>query len=181
MPGAGSVLEPIRNSSIARAAPRPSLMAQTTSDWPRRQSPAAKTFGTFVANLPCSALKVSQLPRGRLRFDAEHFADGQLRAEEAGGQQHQIGGPELFAARHFLNGAFSPGFDQSTSTVLMPVTRPLPSSTNSLVRMLNSRGSWPNLAFDLGVRIVDAKDPRPLGPGIVRRPARPAGDRAARS
>ena len=53
--GAGSWLTPVRNSSTARAAPRPSLMAQTTSDWPRRQSPAANTPGTLVANLPCAA------------------------------------------------------------------------------------------------------------------------------
>ena len=49
MSGAGRALTPIRYSSIARAAPRPSLMAQTTSDWPRRQSPAANTPGTLVA------------------------------------------------------------------------------------------------------------------------------------
>ena len=38
--------EPIRNSSTARAHWRPSRIAQTTSDWPRRMSPAAKTFGS---------------------------------------------------------------------------------------------------------------------------------------
>ena len=36
---------PIRNSSTARAHWRPSRIAQTTSDWPRRMSPAAKSFG----------------------------------------------------------------------------------------------------------------------------------------
>src|SRR5205814_3440351 len=54
--GADRSLEPIRNRSIARAAPRPSLMAHTTSDCPRRQSPQAKTLGRLVANLPCWAL-----------------------------------------------------------------------------------------------------------------------------
>ena len=39
---------PIRNSSTARAHCRPSRIAQTTSDWPRRMSPAAKTLGTDV-------------------------------------------------------------------------------------------------------------------------------------
>ena len=63
-PGAGNSLLPMRNRSTARAAPRPSLIAQTTSDWPRRQSPAAKTPSTLVAKLPPSAAKVSQLPRG---------------------------------------------------------------------------------------------------------------------
>jgi hypothetical protein len=45
----GSSLAPIRNSSTARAAWRPSRMAHTTSDWPRRMSPAANTLGTLVA------------------------------------------------------------------------------------------------------------------------------------
>src|SRR3970282_214451 len=42
----GSSEKPIRNSSTARAHWRPSRIAHTTSDWPRRVSPAAKTFGT---------------------------------------------------------------------------------------------------------------------------------------
>lgn len=37
----GSTLDPISASSMARAAWRPSRIAQTTSDWPRRTSPAA--------------------------------------------------------------------------------------------------------------------------------------------
>ena len=45
----GSVVEPIRNLSTACAAWRPSRIAHTTSDWPRRMSPAANTFGTDVA------------------------------------------------------------------------------------------------------------------------------------
>jgi hypothetical protein len=40
---------PMRNSSTALAHWRPSRIAHTTSDWPRRVSPAAKTFGTEVA------------------------------------------------------------------------------------------------------------------------------------
>ena len=42
----GSSVAPIRNSSTARAHWRPSRIAQTTSDWPRRMSPQAKIFGT---------------------------------------------------------------------------------------------------------------------------------------
>ncbi len=45
----GSVLAPMRNSSTARAHWRPSRIAHTTSDWPRRMSPAAKTLATLVA------------------------------------------------------------------------------------------------------------------------------------
>ena len=39
---------PINHSSTARAHCRPSRMAQTTSDCPRRMSPAPKTPGTEV-------------------------------------------------------------------------------------------------------------------------------------
>jgi len=45
----GRSLRPIRKVSTSRAHWRPSRIAHTTSDWPRRMSPAAKTFGTLVA------------------------------------------------------------------------------------------------------------------------------------
>ena len=45
----GSSLEPMSIASTARAAWRPSRIAQTTSDWPRRTSPAANTLATLVA------------------------------------------------------------------------------------------------------------------------------------
>src|SRR5262249_53125923 len=41
----GSVVVPIKYLSTACAHWRPSRIAQTTSDWPRRMSPAANTFG----------------------------------------------------------------------------------------------------------------------------------------
>ena len=44
----GSSENPMRNSSTARAHWRPSRIAHTTSDWPRRMSPAANTLGTEV-------------------------------------------------------------------------------------------------------------------------------------
>ena len=44
----GSSDEPIRNESTARAHWRPSRIAHTTSDCPRRMSPAAKTLATDV-------------------------------------------------------------------------------------------------------------------------------------
>ncbi len=44
----GRSLAPIRNSSTARAAWRPSRIAHTTSDCPRRMSPAAKIFSRLV-------------------------------------------------------------------------------------------------------------------------------------
>ena len=106
IPGAGSVLVPIRKASIARAAPRPSLMAQTTSDWPRRQSPAAKTPGDVRGERAVLGFEGFPVAARPLRFDAEHFADRQFRAEEAGGQQHEVGGPDLFAAGHFAERRF---------------------------------------------------------------------------
>ena len=44
----GRAETPIRNSSTARAAWRPSRIAHTTSDWPRRMSPAVNTLSTEV-------------------------------------------------------------------------------------------------------------------------------------
>ena len=44
----GKTLLPIKNSSMARAACRPSRIAHTTSDWPRRTSPAANSLSTLV-------------------------------------------------------------------------------------------------------------------------------------
>lgn len=45
----GSSESPVRNTSTARAQRLPSLIARTTSDWPLRVSPQAKTPGTDVA------------------------------------------------------------------------------------------------------------------------------------
>ena len=36
-----------------------------------------------------------------LALDAEHLADFKFRADKAGGEQHEIGGPFLFGALHF--------------------------------------------------------------------------------
>ena len=51
---------------MCRAASRPSAIAHTTSDCPRRQSPAANTPGTEVAYLPSARIapdSVSASPR----------------------------------------------------------------------------------------------------------------------
>ena len=48
----GRLVWPMRKRSHSRAAARPSLMAHTTSDCPRRMSPAANTPGWLVAKLP---------------------------------------------------------------------------------------------------------------------------------
>ena len=59
---AGNTLAPMRYSSIARAAWRPSRIAQTTSDWPRRMSPADE----HLVDARCGSRGVSAatLPRG---------------------------------------------------------------------------------------------------------------------
>ena len=44
----GSLVEPIRYSSTERAHWRPSRIAQTTRDWPRRMSPQEKMLGAEV-------------------------------------------------------------------------------------------------------------------------------------
>ena len=46
---AGRNVSPISQASTARAHSRPSQIAHTTSDWPRRVSPAANTPGTLEA------------------------------------------------------------------------------------------------------------------------------------
>jgi antitoxin MazE len=48
LPYRGKVEAPIRNMSTERAHWRPSRMAQTTRDWPRRISPAANTLSSEV-------------------------------------------------------------------------------------------------------------------------------------
>jgi hypothetical protein len=44
----GKFVVPIKNVSIDRAHSRPSRIAHTTSDCPRRMSPAENTFGREV-------------------------------------------------------------------------------------------------------------------------------------
>ena len=61
--GQGKSVEPIRKRSHSRAAPRPSLKAQTTRLWPRRASPAANTPRMFVVYFWCSALTLERASR----------------------------------------------------------------------------------------------------------------------
>eukprot|EP00962_Isochrysis_galbana_P056868 scaffold29010_cov84-Isochrysis_galbana.AAC.1 len=75
------------------ATPRPSLMAQTTSDWPRLQSPAAKTPSAEI----------------------ERLDDGLLRVPEPHGQDDQIGRPFLLRPGHFLEPSVGPHGDVDRS------------------------------------------------------------------
>ena len=68
----GRTVEPISASSIAAAHWRPSRIAQTTSDWPRRMSPQAKTLDFEEAYFVVSA---STLPRW-IQRDAEFGREG---------------------------------------------------------------------------------------------------------
>src|SRR5688572_20463724 len=66
-PHYGSSVAPISQRSHSRAAPRPSAMAHTTSDCPRRASPAANTPGTLVPYLSKSAFTFERASTSTLR------------------------------------------------------------------------------------------------------------------
>uniref|UniRef100_A0A8W7PXV8 Uncharacterized protein n=1 Tax=Anopheles coluzzii TaxID=1518534 RepID=A0A8W7PXV8_ANOCL len=75
-PGPGRALGlPIRYVSIWRAACRPSEIAHTTSDWPRRQSPAAKTFGFAVPYMPTVVLMLPRPSSSRSNTGKENEAN----------------------------------------------------------------------------------------------------------
>ena len=87
----GNVVSPISQRSHSRAAPRPSLIAQTIRLWPRRMSPAAKTPGTLVANAPCSALALV-----RVFLHAELIEQRTFRTSKAHREQHELRREHLF-------------------------------------------------------------------------------------
>ena len=68
-----------------RAHWRPSLIAHTISDWPRRASPAAKTPSTEVVY----GLTALTLPRA-VAFHAELVEQPLLGVQEAHRQQHEL-------------------------------------------------------------------------------------------
>ena len=81
---------PIRNASTSRAAWRPSRMAHTTSDCPRRMSPAANTFGTRRA-VAAIALGGGAHVAALVARDAELLHQARLdRVHEAHREQHQV-------------------------------------------------------------------------------------------
>ena len=82
----------LNQASTAVAQRRPSSIAHTISDWPRRASPAANTPGTLVAYSV-----VSTLPRAS-RCDAERVEQRRLRADEAHREQHELGRMRLLRA-----------------------------------------------------------------------------------
>ena len=104
-----------------------------------------------------------------LGLEPEHCADRQLGADEAGGEQHEVGGPFLFGAFHLAEGRvafdrFAPidfdgfhGFD-----VAAVVTDEFLGEHVIRARVVAVLG------FVLGVRIVEAINARPLRPRVVR-------------
>ena len=85
---------------MACAAWRPSRIAHTTSDCPRRMSPAANTFGARRAVVEFVCLHVA----ARIELYPEvldHAA--RYGMEEAHGQQHEVGRNGELAGRHRLH------------------------------------------------------------------------------
>ena len=82
----GRSLDPIRKASTERAHWRPSRMAHTTNDWPRRMSPAANTFDAGAV-----VVGVGAHVAARVAVHAEGVQHGLHRRYEAHGQQHQVG------------------------------------------------------------------------------------------
>ena len=91
---------PIRNSSTARAHWRPSRIAQTTRDWPRRMSPQEKTFCTARLVVGDVGLDVAAwIERDGGLFDQTVLA----RTDKAHGQKHEVGLELEVAAFDFLH------------------------------------------------------------------------------
>ena len=138
----GNAVSPISQRSHSRAAPRPSLIAQTTRLWPRRMSPAAKTPGTLVANLPCSALALV-----RASFSTPSLIEQLvLRPAEAHRQQHQLGREHLLAAGNLARDRPAVVLDpfDADGVHFLDVARSSP--TNFLVWIRYWRGSSPKRA-----------------------------------
>ena len=96
---AGSVVVPIRNLSTACAAERPSRIAHTTSDWPRRISPAVNTlrYGGLIR----VGVGGDALPRWSSATLRDFQHSFMQRMHEAHGEQRPRSAVDLeFRARH---------------------------------------------------------------------------------
>ena len=113
---------------------RPSRIAHTTSDWPRRMSPAANTF----VDRSLIGDRVGADIAARVELDAERLDHAFVhRMHEAHREQHEVGLDLELAARDRLNLA-------STRTQCSVVTRPF-SPENFVVITAKSRStpsSW---------------------------------------
>eukprot|EP00982_Pelagococcus_subviridis_P002395 18522-Pelagococcus_subviridis.AAC.10 len=135
---------PMRNRSTFAAAPRPSEMAQTTSDCPRRQSPAAKTPGTDVSNSPNSALKLERSSTSNPSFSAR-FCSGPknpiARRTKSAFHTFSLPGTSSKFIRPVAGSLL-----HSTPTVFTPPMRfPSSEGMNAFVSTSYVRGSFPSL------------------------------------
>ena len=85
-----------------RAASRPSAIAQTTIDWPRRQSPAAKMprLGGHVVAVAAEHAALGER-------QVEGLGQDRLGSGEADRQQHQLAGEDQLGAVDLLELAFA--------------------------------------------------------------------------
>ena len=147
---------PARYSSTPAAARRPSRIAQTTSDWPRRQSPAAKTPGT--RRLP--PLVGHDVAAGVERA-AEPLRERSLGAAEAEGEEDEVG----------REGPLRPGLLDRGEP---PVRPPLPGDVDDLDAGEPSAVARDEPARPDGVARADRRPRRPPPP-----PGRSRGGRRA--
>ena len=155
---------PIRKRSHSRAAPRPSLIAQTTRLWPRRQSPAAKTPATLVVEL--AVLRLSDLCADHARRRAAS-STAVLRTQESPWQEDEIA-PADFSV---------PGTRSERTCLLVRATRPAPVCSLLDVAVRHRRRTSWRWSVDARVgaesrrsfllAVIELVNFRPFRPGIV--------------
>ena len=178
----GRSVRPIRYRSHSRAAPRPSLMAQTTRLWPRRQSPAAKT--PVHARRVLVVLGLARCCARRARRRARRAAAARARgspwpaATSCAGQRSSRVPGTSFGMQLAVVVALPLDVDGHELASTLPVV-----VADELLagREIDARvGAEVRRGFLLAV--VELVDLRPLRPGVVRRrapAAASAGSRAA--
>ena len=153
----------IRNSSIPRAACRPSAIAQTIRLWPRVMSPAVKTLGIFVR-----LVRVGLDVFSPVELDAELFEQAVLLGpDEAHRQQDKIRRINPLGARNL--------HELEPAVVRLHLNLDRLECADAAVLAQEPPGVDRVFANSpLLMRRGDAEDVRPLRPGIVGA-ARPAG------
>ena len=157
----GSRVSPMRKRSISRAASRPSLIAHTTSDWPRRQSPR----GEYTLNA-CLVLAVLRRVVGALVIlDTQRVRDLVFRPKKTHGEEHEICLPLPLAPRDFVE---APVLELDVHS-MDSAQRPAAVGDERLGGNGEYAGIASELPRTLFMPIVDAKNARPGRPRIVRR------------
>ncbi len=144
-------------------------MPHTTSDWPRRQSPAAKTPSRAGGVLAVLCFEVA----ARVALEAELLGERVLRTEKAHREKDEIGFEDLLRARHFahlplpvriLHPFDAHGF--YAGDLAVAVIEESLAQDAELARVL------PELGRGLLVAVVDPENQRPLRPRVVVRALR---------